>query len=484
MKCPGCEYELWNLKAGPCPECGRPFKPSEFDFLANAVKFCCPSCQQAYYGTGEHGELVPGEFDCVSCGRHLTTDDMLLLPADELGKREATRFSNPWLDSHKGAFSKWFATVGASIGQPGKLIEATPAIGSTSKALGFALINVLVAGLFGLICVGASLFNSGGGGAMALSTVAGLLTPMLYLFLWAATTHGLLKLLRTDTPDGLSRTVQAIAFGSGGWIMAIIPCVGPLAGFPAWCVGATIAVSAGHKVAGWKASLATLALPVLTVLAVIGLYIAMIFGAFYTASSMSTTYATGHAWASSTRLEWETVDLANELRNAIQASTPPTHGAALLGPNSPVMFTVFGDAQDYDAPIGPHTAMSLDAMDDTARAAALGAITSAWPADVTAHRIGNIVFTHHGIKPGDDPRLWVLIELPDTSIDPIADAVHLSGASQLNTRTNAQSVLDQQNRLRLKAGLPPLPDYQTLTASDGPWTAADGTPPPATPGVP
>lgn len=483
MKCPGCEYELWNLKAGPCPECGRPFRPSEFDFLSNAVKFCCPHCSQAYYGTGEHGELVPGEFDCVSCGRHLTTDDMLLLPADELGKREATRFPNPWLDPHKGSFSRWFSTVGASIGQPGKLMEATPAIGSTGKALTFALVNVLVAGLAGLACAGYSLVMGGGGLGMAFYMVAALFAPMAYLFIWAGTTHGMLKLFKARTPDGVSRTVQAIALGSGGWIMSIIPCVGPLAGFPAWCVGATIAVRAGHKVAGWKASLATLALPVLTVLAVIGLYVAMIFGAFYTASSMSTTYATGHAWASGTRLEWETVELANELRSAITNNNPPLHGASLLGPSSPVIYTVFSDAQNSDAPIGPHTAMSLDGMDDAARAAALSAITSTWPADVTAHRIGNIVFTHHGIKPGDDPRLWILIELPGPG-DPMVDAVHLNGASMFNGQTAGQITIDQQNRLRIAAGLPPLPDYQTLTASDGPWTAADGTPPPATPGVP
>jgi hypothetical protein len=485
MKCPGCEYELWNLKAGPCPECGRPFKPSEFDFLANAVKFCCPEphCKQAYYGTGEHGELVPGEFDCVRCGRHLTTDDMLLLPADELGKREATRFPNPWLDPHKGILSRWFATVGASIGQPGRLIEATPAIGSTGTAVGFAAMNVVAAGLFGLACAGASLFIGGGGGDMAVYMLIALLVPIAYMFVWAVVTHGLLKLTNADTPEGLSRTLQALAFGSGGWVMAIVPCVGPLAGFPAWCVCATVAVRAGHKVAGWKAALATLALPVVTVLAFVGLWIAVTFGSL-NAARTAASQAAQHNWASGTRLEWETVDLANELRIALLAGTPPMHGAALLGPNSPVMFTAFGDAQDNDAAIGPHTAMSLDGMDDASRASALQAITSTWPADVTAHRIGNIIFTHHGITPTDDPRLWLLVELPETANDTFADAVHLSGASIFNTQTAAQVTIDQQNRLRIAAGLAPLPDYQTLTASDGPWTAADGTPPPATPGVP
>ncbi len=476
MKCPGCEYELWNLRAGPCPECGRPFKPSEFDFLANAVKFCCPACQQAYYGTGEHGELVPGEFDCVSCGRHLTTDEMLLLPADELGKREATRFPNPWLDPHKGTISKWFSTVGASIGQPGKLLEATPAIGSTSTSLGFAMLNVVVSGLSGLVCAGLSLMGSGGG-VTAFWMVAILVAPMAYLFLWAATTHGLLKLFKADTPDGLARTVQAIAFGSGGWVMAIVPCMGVLAGFPAWCASATIAVRAAHGIPGWKASLATLALPMLTVLALIGLWIGVTLTSIGMAQSAASQYAQ-HSWAAPTQLEWETIDLANELRVDVRSGTPPMHGASLLGPASPVMFTAFSDQQAYDAPIGPYTAMALDGMADARRASALAAVTATWPADVTAHRIGNIVFTHYGVKPTDDPQLWLLIELPDGPMNAIADAVHLSGASQFNTRTGAQQALDHQNRRRIAAGLPPLPEYQTLTTSDGPWTAADGVSPP------
>lgn len=477
MKCPGCEYELWNLKAGPCPECGRPFKPSEFDFLANAVKFCCPHCSQSYYGTGAKGELEPGDFDCVSCGRHLTTDDMLLLPADALGKRQPTRFQNPWLDPHARGLSRWFSTVGASFGQPGKMMEATPALGSTGRSLTYAATNIVIAGLSGLACAGLMLLSPGGGGGAAYFVGFSMLAPAIYLFVWAAATHGLLKLLRAKTPDGMGRTVQAIAFGSGGWIMAIIPCFGPLVGFPAWVVCATLAVRAAHQTSGWRASIATLTLPVLTVLTVFGLYVGLTFGAFYAASSMSSQLATQHPWAASTQLDWETADLANELRLAVQANNPPLHGASLLGRNSPVFFTAFSDQQHQDAPIGQHTASQLDGMSDRARAAALGAITSSWPQGVTAHRIGRIIFTHHGIKPTDDPRLWILVELPRPG-DPIVDAVHLNGASMFNGQTAGQITIDQQNRLRIAAGLAPLPDYQTLTASDGPWTAADGVAPP------
>ncbi|MEO1279561.1 MAG: hypothetical protein AAFV77_11455 [Planctomycetota bacterium] len=162
MKCPGCDYELWNLKAGPCPECGRPFKPSEFDFLPNAVKFCCPRCTQPYYGTSENGQLVPDEFDCVSCGLHVKVDDMLLLPADALGSRAPTRAMNPWLDESRSTNRKYFSALGMSIGQPGKMLEATPAIGSVGPATTFALLNFVVAGLLTLALAVVLAFTGGG----------------------------------------------------------------------------------------------------------------------------------------------------------------------------------------------------------------------------------------------------------------------------------------------------------------------------------
>lgn len=194
---------------------------------------------------------------------------------------------------------------------------------------------------------------------------------------------------------------------------------------------------------------------------------------------------TNYGWASGTQLDWEVIELANELRSAVNAGTPPLHGASLLGQNSPVPFTAFSDVNTIDTTIGRQPASQIDSMSEPSRAAALLAITNTWPADVTAHKVGRIIFTHHGIAPSSDPRLWVLIELPIRPGDDIADAVHLSGASMFNVRSGAQQSIDQQNRLRAAEGLPPLPSYQTLTTTPGPWTAADGAAPAsASPGVP
>ena len=63
MRCKNCDYRLWNLVSRQCPECGTEFLPHEFEFVLNSVRFCCPYCQQDYYGTGDKGHLEPIEFE-------------------------------------------------------------------------------------------------------------------------------------------------------------------------------------------------------------------------------------------------------------------------------------------------------------------------------------------------------------------------------------------------------------------------------------
>ncbi len=87
MRCTSCDYALWNLKTRRCPECGRAFRPGDYEFVPNSVQFCCPHCNQAYYGTGPKGHLVPEEFDCVRCSRRIGMDEMALLPAEGVDEK-------------------------------------------------------------------------------------------------------------------------------------------------------------------------------------------------------------------------------------------------------------------------------------------------------------------------------------------------------------------------------------------------------------
>ncbi len=139
MRCKKCDYRLWNLPSRVCPECGQPFRPSEFEFPINSVQFRCPHCNQSYYGTGEKGHLVPIELECVSCHRHIHMDEMVLLPTEGIEEEQTKVDTMPWLERDKrGAVRAWFASVRMALVTPGRLIHTVPESTPVSSAVWFA----------------------------------------------------------------------------------------------------------------------------------------------------------------------------------------------------------------------------------------------------------------------------------------------------------------------------------------------------------
>src|SRR5574341_95612 len=122
MFCKQCGYRLWNLRSRICPECGTAFRPSEFEFVGNAVQFCCPHCGQDYYGTGASGHLVPIEFDCVKCGRHIHMDEMVVLPTSGVEEEQTKVEHMPWLDPSRGWVKAWLSTIGMALVRPMRLM--------------------------------------------------------------------------------------------------------------------------------------------------------------------------------------------------------------------------------------------------------------------------------------------------------------------------------------------------------------------------
>ena len=154
MRCKNCDYRLWNLTSRQCPECGTPFLPSEFEFLLNSIQFCCPHCNQSYYGTGEKGHLVPPEFDCVSCRRHIHMDEMIVLPTEGVEEEQTKVDTMPWLERKgKGVLRAWFSTVGKALVAPGRLIGSVPNDSSVGSAVWFAMLSNALVYLVGLIAL-------------------------------------------------------------------------------------------------------------------------------------------------------------------------------------------------------------------------------------------------------------------------------------------------------------------------------------------
>ncbi len=150
MRCKVCEYRLWNLTARACPECGAAFRPSEFEFILNSVRFLCPYCQQDYYGTGANGHLDPIEFDCVQCSQHIHMDQMIVLPTQDVAEQQTQVDRNPWLHRKGwGSIKAWFVMIGRGMFGPAKLMRATPAATSPWSAIWFACLTIFLCAVTG-----------------------------------------------------------------------------------------------------------------------------------------------------------------------------------------------------------------------------------------------------------------------------------------------------------------------------------------------
>ena len=293
MRCKGCGYSLWNVPGRTCPECGRGFVPSEFEFQANAVEFCCPGCMQQYYGSDEHGLPVPRAFDCVKCGAACELDSMILRAAPGVREDAVERHRVPWeQESQGGRFRRFWRTTGESLRRPTGLGLAIRAGADARRATWFASLM-----LFGalvptaLLLLGFALFQplwaagTTRTGASALGTevwtnvaigagymVGSTLGMLASLALLALVARLLLRLLGERVSW---RTMWcSTAYSVGPFVFLAIPCLGPYCGgFPmfVWFIVAWIIVLVhAAAIPGWKVCVAVIAPFVLLVLLAAG----------------------------------------------------------------------------------------------------------------------------------------------------------------------------------------------------------------------
>ena len=240
MFCRGCDYPLWNMAPGPCPECGHAFKPTDYEFVPASVAFCCPHCDQSYFGTSFKGHLVPPRFKCIQCGERIHIDSMVVRPAKDRPESKQLQGVPPCLQVERRAITRWFGTLGWSFGMPGVLLAQIPAQRSLGMAWGFflpILVLVSLGLLFPFFMVLSGVLNLRG--YLASDTAYYLLTGVLTVALigcsllvliasWALCAHAWLLMTRTAT-YGYSRTLSAYMFSSAPMIILAFPCLG------AWC---------------------------------------------------------------------------------------------------------------------------------------------------------------------------------------------------------------------------------------------------------
>lgn len=472
------------------------FKPSEMTFAPSSVRYCCPHCDQQYFGTDGAGHLVPQSFDCVRCGKPVTMDEMVIRPIDGVATRAMMPDVMPWLErSKRGTARAWFQTIGRAMVAPASLMRAIPADASGRGAWKFMLASIMIfflvgmapAALFSMLMLGgiSRMAPPSAGaapfGGLAAFQAANFVLSIVMLWvgaaLWMVLTHGLLRLFGGAT-ESASRTWLALGYSSAASALMAIPCgCGYYPGVIWWIVAACIMLGVAHPRAGARAAWACIVSAVIvgalqfavnlgfTVL-VMGGPAGWIGRGFPQAGSRATVPSGGTLAASLTQF-------------AQRNGKWPDHGLELLGrPLQPLDFSATGQSIGASAPaVGATTLAQLESRpadwSDMARDAA-----ESLPADVVAHRVGDVVFTYHDV-PAAPPNgaLWVAVLVPQT----VPGSIGTTGGQVVVILADGQSntlpaymlpaALAVQNDARTEVGLPPLPLDLAAVSVDRPAQA-------------
>jgi hypothetical protein len=471
VRCTGCDYPLWSIQARQCPECGEPFAPSDFEFVPRSVRFCCPHCRQVYYGTDERGLLMPRAFTCVSCDRSVDLDEMVLLPGEDLAEEQTRPGVMPWLERRRrGTIAALLATVGMALVAPGRLIGGVPRSASVGHALAFGLcllvFTSLVGGLLPMVLwwmwelLVFWLTDMTDAFFFVLLSIGLLLALAGLIPAWGLVTHLVLRITGGARHD-IDHTLRALGYSAAASVVAAVPCIGPLVGWVWWMASAVLMVREAQGASSGRAALAVLALPA----CLVGITIAGTGVLWYRALY-------GSSW--DLDREYETQLVADAI---IQYAAGPD-GAGLEHASQLLLggwleawdlISFESDTYDDEVPIGGMTLLQFQEL------ATIGAMEQAVadavaevPAGIVAHRLGDFVFTCHGVDlEYGDGGLWivVMIEDPDafmgTTLDPLYAATGDGSIVEI-PRAELAERTEEQNAARLQAGLPPLPDLLTV----------------------
>ncbi len=474
MRCKTCDYRLWNLTERRCPECGSPFRPSEFEFAPNTVQFCCPHCRQPYYGTDEKGLLDPRSFDCVACGRPVDLDETVLLPTEGVEEEQTSPYVTPWLRRDKrGWVRAWLTTVGLGLVQPAKLMRGVPLNSPGWRASLFALITLFVTVAVSILPLGLIVLlpmmaaGTPGGAVPPLYVVVGLIgqcllataVSMVALVIWTLLVHLVLR-LTGPTAGRMGRTHQALAYSTGGNAASAVPCLGLYLGWIWWVASAVGTVKEGQRVTWLRAAAAVLPWPLLSLGSLIGLFV---WGIWAANSAMN--YATATSDINSLVVM---LNLAGQ-----RDGTYPPHALALMQDSATPWSYVAGDTDTFpeDVAVADKTLDQLFTMSPAALQGVIDTVEQNMDPNAPAHRVGDFVFTYRGIDPeAEAPGLWLVVFYPDPAAnwqpapaDTIAAGTLGNGVIEFSF-SNLPAELADQNRLRADHGLPPLPDPGTVGA--------------------
>ena len=309
MRCRGCDYELWNMKPGACPECGRKWQFDEFRFRPFAAQFLCPHCEHAYAGSDEQGLPVPRAFICSQCSQPIDLNQMRALPQPNTDGSDAMDDVHPWSERFRlGYWRAFWRSVGQSMSNPSRVGRTLPERTNLRSALFFSLLCATVGIAFAtspfvfLFGISSAQFSSGLEYALIfLAKFLGIilgsaLFGQIFFVLWGSCAHAILR-MSGGVCRPLNSSLSATLFCTGPFLISAVPCCGFYISVISliWMAVAMIyAFASLHKVSGLRASIAVLT-PILALLAGTVLTVAVM---IYV--SPNTTWSTtgSSAWSS------------------------------------------------------------------------------------------------------------------------------------------------------------------------------------------
>ena len=420
--------------------------------------------------------MVPRAFDCVTCGRHVDMDEMVLMPTEGVQEERTEAVDMPWLDRDRamGPIKRWSKTVGRALVRPGELIRGTPAESSLWRAFQFAFITTALVALVltSPIALIALAMGRGKLGISGLGFALAWPAAMVILFvggLFVATAvgHGILR-LTGGCAFGIRRTFQVMCYSAGANVLSATPCMGQYFGWIWWSVSAILMLKDGQKVHGGRATLAVLITPVLVIVTVVGGYALFIAWMVRSMPGSGTSFlSTGSGVAVQ-----KVLGVVRTSASASAAGTGEDAQQLLMdGKLSVYDFVDFSDDGDggvvarlAQSPVGGVMLSKWDTVPARVSQGAAKLAISRLSPETVAYRVGDMVFLHHGIDiqnpgPGAE-KLWIMVSWRETRPKSDPGPCHVGLASGSNTTIiggTFDSELDRQNLLRAKLGLGLIP---------------------------
>ena len=127
-----------------------------------------------------------------------------------------------------------------------------------------------------------------------------------------------------------------------------------------------------------------------------------------------------------------------------------------------------GSTTEAGVPVGDTTLDRVEELSDTERRELTRRTTEALPPGTIAYRFGDFVFTYPGINLGNpDPKLWLFVQIPEnasTSAFQVTmyEVAFANGTTTMGFSNDFQGLLKEQNKVRARSALPPLPDPRTV----------------------